>query len=135
MAFLGYLIKVGSFEITGDNIINESSYKATRIIQDVDSYRDANGVLHRTTLEHQAMKVEINTRNGLTNETLAAFLEGIQGQFTDASQRKASVECFIPEINDYVTQEMYMPDPEITINHIDGDIIFYDSVRLAFIGY
>ena len=135
MAFEGYLIKVGNFSITGKKVMVESSYKATRLIQDIDSYRDANGVLHRNALSHQAMKVEFNTRRGMTDSELADFLGSIQAQFTVPAERKALVKVFIPEINDYVTQDMYMPDPEIVITHIYNDVVYYDSIRIAFIGY
>ena len=135
MAFEGYLLKVGNFAITGRKVMVESSYKATRLIQDLDSYRDANGVLHRNALPHQTMKVEFNTRRGMTDSELATFLGNIQSQFTVPAERRASVKVFIPEINDYITQDMYMPDPEIVITHIYNDVVYYDSIRIAFIGY
>ena len=135
MAYNGYLIKVGTYEITGENIINEKSYKCSAKIQDLDSYRDANGVLHRNALSHVPIKVEINTRAGLTNMQLADFLGNIRENFSVPAERKAMVTAFVPEYNDYITQSMYMPDPEITIGTIDGAVIRYDSIRLAFIGY
>lgn len=135
MAFSGYLLQVGSYQITGENFINEKSYKATVNVQDLDSYRDANGVLHRNALDHAPIKVEISTRPGLNNFEWADFIGTIRNNFTVAKERKAIVTAFIPELNDYVTQEMYMPDPEVTIKTIDGNVIRYESIRLAFIGY
>lgn len=135
MAFGGYLLKVGNYEIDGTNYIQEKSYKATRNIQDLESYRDANGVLHRNALEHVPLKIEINTRENLTNEELGTFLGNIRSQFTITAERKCVVTAFIPELNDYVTQEMYMPDPDITIKIIKDGVVKYDSVRLAWIGY
>lgn len=135
MAFNGYLLQVGSYQITGENYINEKSYKATLNIQDLDSYRDANGVLHRNALDHVPLKVEINTRPGLNNFELSSFLGGIRSNFTIPKERKCIVTAFVPEINDYLTQEMYMPDPEITIKSIERNLVFYESVRLAWIGY
>ena len=135
MAFGGYLLRVGNYEIDGTNYIQEKSYKATRNIQDLESYRDANGVLHRNALEHVPLKIEINTRENLTNEELGTFLGNIRSQFTIVAERKCVVTAFIPELNDYVTQEMYMPDPDITIKIIKDGVVKYDSVRLAWIGY
>ena len=135
MAFNGYLLQVGSYQITGENFINEKSYKATVNVQDLDSYRDANGVLHRNALDHAPIKVEINTRPGLNNFEWANFIGTIRNNFTVAKERKAIVTAFIPELNDYVTQEMYMADPEVTIKTIDRNVIRYESIRLAFIGY
>jgi len=135
MAFNGYLLQVGSYQITGENFINEKSYKATLNIQDLDSYRDANGVLHRNALDHVPLKVEINTRPGLNNFEWADFMGTIRANFTVPKERKCVLTAFIPEINDYVTQNVYMPDPEVTIDLIDKNIIKYGSIRLAFIGY
>ena len=135
MAFGGYLLQVGSYQITGENFVNEKSYKATVSIQDLDSYRDANGVLHRNALDYAPIKVEINTRPGLNNFEWADFIGAIRSNFTVPKERKAIVTAFIPELNDYVTQEMYMPDPEVTISNIDRNVIRYESIRLAFIGY
>lgn len=135
MAFNGYLLQVGSYQITGENFINEKSYKATLNIQDLDSYRDANGVLHRNALDHVPLKVEINTRPGLNNFEWSNFMGTIRANFTVPKERKCVLTAFIPEINDYVTQNVYMPDPEVTIDSIDKNIIKYGSIRLAFIGY
>ena len=139
MAFDGYLLKIGdddnAYTITGAEYINEKSYKVTRNIQDLDSYRDANGFLHRNALEHVPLKIEINTRENLTNTQLAAFLGAIRNKYINENERKCRVTAFVPELNTYVTQEMYMPDPEITIKIIRNGVIKYDSVRLAWIGY
>ena len=135
MAFNGYLLQVGSYQITGERFINEKSYKATLNIQDLDSYRDANGVLHRNALDHVPAKIEINTREGLNNFEWAEFMGNIRSNFTVAKERKAIVTAFIPELNDYITQEMYIPDPEVSIDIIQLNIIKYQSIRLAFIGY
>ena len=40
-----------------------------------------------------------------------------------------------PEIDDYVTQEMYMSDVKPTIYGTYGGIVRYNAVRIAFIGY
>ena len=39
--------------------------------------------------------------------------------------------------DDYVTQYMYMPDPQIKIKRIEpvSNIIYYEPIRIAFIGY
>ena len=136
MAFNGTLITVGSYAITGANYIDEKSYKVTKNSQDVDSYRDAEGVLHRTTLAHKPIKVEFQTRPGLSNTEWNTFWGAIKSQFTNVAERKVSASVYVPEDDDYTSsQDMYIPDPEIPINHIKGTTIFYDSIRIAFIGY
>ena len=135
MAFNGNLLVVGSYEITGRRYINWDKYKVTRLIQDLDSYRDANGVLHRNALDHIPIKVEFETRELLTNEDIATFFGAIRSNFTNAAERRASVTAYVPELDDYITQYMYMADPEMPIHHIQDNTIYYESIRVAFIGY
>lgn len=136
MAFAGYLLKVGNYEIDGYRYINYSDYKVTYNSQDLDSYRDALGVLHRNALEHRVAKVEFSTREGLTNDEVATFMGAIRSNYTNATERKASVTVFIPEINDYITQDMYMSDPQFDIKVISKtNVIKYNKTRIAFIGY
>ena len=135
MAYGGYLVMVGSYTIPL-SFIKAESYKVTHLIQDLDSYRDANGVLHRNALTHVPDKCEFECVPMLTNTEISAVLSSIYGQFTNVHERKASVTIYIPELDDYVTNEdMYMPDPEFSIYYADNTIIQYNSVRFAFIGY
>ena len=136
MAFNGYLLKVGSYEIDGYKYINYADYNVTWNSQDLDSYRDANGVLHRNALSHRVAKVEFEMREGLTNDEVATFMGNISSNYTNATERKASVTVFVPELNDYVTQDMYMSDPQFKIRRIDrNNVIRYEKTRIAFIGY
>lgn len=137
MAFAGYLLKVGDYEIDGTYYINWAKYNVTRNIQDLDSYRDANGVLHRNALDHVPLKVEFETRENLTNTDVANFFGAIRANYTLASERKAMVTAYVPELDDYVTQEMYMADPQFKIKRIEDstNTIKYESIRVAFIGY
>ena len=134
MAYNGFLIKVGNYTIPF-KYMKAESYTAYRSIQDLDSYRDANGVLHRTALTHVPNKVEFETPAMLTDKTFSELMSNIQTNFTNANERKASVTMYVPETNEYVTQDMYMPDITPAIYHADSKKIQYKSIRLAFIGY
>ena len=68
---------------------------------------------------------------------MATFMGNIRSNYTIPLERKAMVSAYVPEINDYVTQEMYMSDPQFKIKRIDDatDTVYYEPVRIAFIGY
>lgn len=139
MAFSNYLIKVGNYEIPL-SIIQADSYKAVRTVIDLDSYRDADGLLHRTALDHVPNKIEFNTIPQLTNTQWAEFFANIQKNFSEPKERKANVTFYVPETDSYVTQEMYMPDINFQIYAVwekdnGTKYIKYDAIRLAFIGY
>jgi len=140
MGFNNYLVRfggaTGAFTITGAKYIDYGSYSAVRKVQDVDSYRDANGVLHRNTIEHVPIVVSFNTLH-LTNEELAVLMAGITSNYSHELERKVLVTAFCPETNDYVSQEMYWAEPEITIESIDMNrgVIKYAPIKMKFIGY
>lgn len=137
MSFNGTLITVGSYAIDGTYYIGWDKYNVTRNIQDLDSYRDANGLLHRNALDHVPVKVEFETRENLTNADIATFFGNIRSNFSVPKERKASVTAYVPETDDYITQDMYMADPQFKIKRIDPNtnIIYYEPIRVAFIGY
>lgn len=136
MAFNGTLFTANGYTVAGYNYVSEGSYKTTRIVQDVDSYRDAEGVLHRNALEHTPIKVEFQMREGITNEEWHSFWYGIFGGNPASNlERKVTFEVYVTELDDYTTIEAYVPDPEMTIKSIQGNIIKYSSIRVAFIGY
>ena len=137
MAYAGYLIKVGSYTIPL-SLIRAETYTVFKSVTDLDSYVDANGLLHRNALDHIANKVEFETVPMLTNTQFASLMTNLYNNMTtdeDKKERKASVTLYIPETDTYVTQDMYMPDIKPTLYYADATKIQYNQVRLAFIGY
>ena len=134
MAYKGYLIKIGNY-IFPLSMIKAESYKATNYGQDLDSTRDVNGILHRKALENTAPKVEFETRNMLDNTQVSSIFANIQANYTNAVEKKASVEVYVPELNKYVTSDMYMADFEPTMYFADEKEIKYLSTRMAWISY
>ena len=135
MAYSGYLVKIGTY-IIPNNLIVLKTYKAAYNIQDLDPYRDGNGVLHRNALPHVPPKVEFQIKPGLTNTKFDIIMNNIRGQYTIPAERKGVVSIFIPELGNYVETNAYMPDPEISIIRIENSsTVIYDAITLKFIGY
>lgn len=134
MSYKGYLIKIGNY-IFPLSMIKAESYKATNYGQDLDSTRDVNGILHRTALENTAPKVEFETRNMLDNTQVSSIFANIQANYTNAVEKKASVEVYVPELDKYVTSDMYMADFEPTMYFADEKEIKYLSTRMTWISY
>lgn len=134
MAYSGFLIKVGDYTIP-HNWIRAETYSVTKNGQDLDSYRDANGVLHREALEHWVAKAEFETPPLKTNTEVAHFMSSISSQYINAVEKKAIVTLYIPEMDEYVTQEMYVPDIQFPIYLADENIVKFNQFRVAFIGY
>lgn len=134
MAYNGFLIKVGDY-IIPFKYMKADSYTAYRSIQDLDSYRDANGQLHRTALTHVPNKVEFETPAMLTDVSFTDLMSNIQRNYINVNERRASVTMYVPETNSYITQDMYMPDITPQIYHANAKGLKYSPIRLAFIGY
>lgn len=134
MAYQGYLLKIGDYEIP-HSVIRAETYQAYRNGQDLDSFRDADGKLNRTALEHFVIKVEFETVPLLTDKQFGDFMAGISSNYTNVTEKKAMATAFIPELNDYMTQEVYVPDIKPTIYYAGKDKVQYNQIRLAFIGY
>ena len=137
MAYKGYLLKVGDFEILAEKYIQASSYSVLYSVTDIDSYRNANGELIRTALTHRVPKIEFSTVTNMSNIEFADFMSNIRRNYVIPEERKVQVDCYIPEIDNYITTFAYMPDITPKINRIDENknIIYYDSIRISFIGY
>jgi hypothetical protein len=140
MAFSNYLIKFGSgngaFTITGEKYVEYNTYEAVRKVQDLDPYRDANGVLHRNALSHVPVTIKFNTLR-LTNTEFATLVNGISSNYSNAQERKVLVTAYVPETDSYISQDMYWAEPQIKIQNIDlkNNVIIYAPMTMEFIGY
>lgn len=133
--YAGYLIKIGTYTFPMKGIVLKT-YKTSYKYQDLDPYRDGNGKLHRNVLSNVPAKVEFEMRSGMTNKEYDVIMSNIRGQYTNVPERKSSVTLFIPELGDYITQDMYLAEPEITIIRQEStDTLVYDTIRFAWIGY
>lgn len=133
MAYAGYLVKVGNYTLP-NNKIKADTYKSVRTVIDLDSYRDANGVLKRNALSHVPYKLEMNLIP-MKNAELQAILSSIRANYISAIEKKALVTFYDMETDTYISQEMYMPDIDFQIYGIFDGYIQYDEITIKFIGY
>lgn len=64
--------------------------------QDLDSYRDADGVLHRTALSHTATIIEFDVKR-LKEDDMRALMSSITGSYINFNERDAQCTYFDPE--------------------------------------
>ena len=139
MAYYNYLIRIGS---GGDawtiplKYMRYETYQITWYTQDLDSYRDADGILHRNALEHRVGKIEFTTPL-MNNSQMEMLLSAIRSRYIDSNEKKILVNFYVPELNVYKTQEMYVPDIVTKIRNVDetAGTLNYSETRIAFIGY
>lgn len=131
MAFNGYLIKVGSYTIPLTYIQLESYQSSPDQRQDLDSYRDANGLLHRTVLPHTATKIEFETTY-LTMAQMQDLIQGIRNNYTEQISRTCTLTYYDEETDSYKTGTFYLPGT-MTYKMYNKEI--YAPTRFAFIEY
>lgn len=137
MAFNGYLIKIGGTDFPL-KYIEHKTYKVTpNQRQEKKANRNAEGELIRTTLPHTPVKIEFETLPGIKNSAVEEINSLIRSNFTVPLERKLSINYYDPEENTYKTADVYMPDTEYPIMRIDTEhnVVYYDKIRYAFIGY
>lgn len=134
MAYNGFLLKIGNYEISAKKYIAANTYSAYVNMQDVDAYTDANGYIHREAVDLKALKVEFETPAMLTNKELSDFLANIRRNYIVPKERRVQITAYIPEYDDYVTQVGYMADFTPQMYGTYGGVIHYNPIRFAFIG-
>lgn len=134
MAYSGFLLKIGSYEVPG-KYLGAQSYAAYVNTQTIDPYTDSNGKLHMSFLPLAPLKVEFTTPNMITNKELSEFMKKVKEQAIDGEvKRKFYVTAYIPERDDYVTELAYMADFKPSIYMIDGNTIKYNAISFSIIG-
>ena len=105
--FQGYLIKFGDDIFPHEYIIYESYQTAPDRRLDIDSARDATGLLKRNVLDHMASTVQFDIRplNGDNQEIVMGF---INSHLTDVSHKKVYLTYWNPLTSAYKSGEFYI---------------------------
>lgn len=131
MAFNGYLLKVGNYTIPLTFMKLESYKSAPDQRQDLDSYRDADGYLHRNVLPHTATKIEFETPY-MPMRDFQALMTGIKNNLTNVLARDCTLTYYDEETDSYKTGHFYMPG---TMEYQMFNKNIYAPSRFAFIEY
>ena len=135
MAFEGYLMKAGTLPFP-HKYIQVSTYQATPSQrQDLDSYQDSQGNLHRTVVSHDRTKIIFKTVENLTLTEKQEIQSFFSAAMTSTRERKVKLTYWNDETNAYANGNFYIPDVTFTIKRIDGSNIIYDSVEFHLIEY
>lgn len=136
MAFNGYLLKMGADNFPLSFVYKESYKVAPNRRQDLDSGRNANGVLERNVLDHMPSTISFQTKP-MWNDELDKMMSFIRSHYSVEKEKKVVLEYFCPDINGYKVGEFYVPDIEYPINMVDLDNnrILYNGFSLEFIEY
>jgi hypothetical protein len=134
MAYNGYLLKAGNTEIPLSYIRYDTYTIQPRQRQDLDPYRDVNGVLHRNVVENMPSVIEFNTPT-MDSDKLQDFFDIIRENYDDSKERKIHLTYYDMESDSYRSGDFYMAQPNFKIRQIIDGKILYDEMTINFIGY
>lgn len=131
----GYLVKVNGTVFPMKYIAEKSYIVHPDQRLDLDSERDATGVLHRSVVSHMPNKIEF-TSLPLNNAEVAEVTR-ITRLGPSNRSRDVTLELYNPETDGYETARCYIPNLDYTIDWIDNEkkVIHYFPIRYAFIEY
>ena len=137
MAFNGTLLKLGG-ETFPMKWIEYDTYKVTpNRRQDLNPFRNANGVLQRNVVEHEPTTIDFNLRS-MYNKDVASVMSFIRSKYTNVKEKKLVIQYYDPEYDNYNDGAFYLDSnvefPIKTIN-IEKKIIKYGQIKLSFVEY
>lgn len=121
-ADFSHIIRAGTFKIVPN------------ARQDLDSYRDADGVLRRTGLEHTATVIEFDIKMMKESE-MRALMEKILSSYINYSERDAQCSYFDPETGTIKHGHFYI-DSNLSFSYyaVWGEI-WYNETHFKFVEY
>lgn len=140
MAYSGYLIKVLKKDNSGTDYtfpmhyILEKTYSMTYSVVDYNSTRNSIGSLVRNALPHKVPHCSFELKK-MTNDKVAEMFSNLRSRYVIAKEKKVKLSVYVPEIDDYVEEFFYIPDIDLSINHILDNVIHYNTIKMEFIGY
>lgn len=134
VAYNGTLLSFGKYPIPMKFIKYDTYVITPNIRLDLDSYRDADGVLRRNALKHTTTKIEFETP-ALRGADMDELMYNLRSQYINENEKNAICSYYDPETGSYKSGEFYMPDFKFTLYNVSGGLIIYRPLRLAFIEY
>ena len=137
MAFNGTLLKLGG-EVFPMRWIEYDTYKVVpNRRQDLNPFRNANGVLQRNVVAHEPTTIDFSLRS-MYNKDIASVMSFIRSKYTNVKEKKLIIQYYDPEYDNYNDGSFYL-DPNVefpikTIN-IEKKVIKYGQIKLSFVGY
>jgi hypothetical protein len=130
--YKGYLIKFGGIVFPNSYFLEYSSTPDQRL--DESAERDQNGTLHRTTLPNGKTSITFSTHILHLDEKIKVQ-NIINTSITNSVQRKAYIEYWNDETNNYDTGYFYIPDVEYQIMDATATDILYNPITFELIEY
>lgn len=108
------------------------------IIQDLDSYRNANGLLKRKVLPYRAVTIQITTpfmRESKMDRFMEAIEKGTKQKGCSVKERKVRIRYYDTFDRTYKTAFCYIPNTTFTLYSTSKGYAEYNPTTIEWIGY
>ncbi len=121
---------------TFDHLIKAETFKITpNARQDLDSYRDTEGVLQRNALAHTATIVEFDTVPMWDNK-FSSMMSAITSSYSNVNERDGTATYFDEENQTTKTGHFYLDSNfQVSVMQQWGNRTLYDSCHFKFVEY
>lgn len=121
---------------TFDHLIKAETFKITpNARQDLDSYRDTEGVLQRNALAHTATIVEFDTVP-MWDSKFSSMMSAITSSYTNVNERDGTATYFDEETQTSKTGHFYLDSNfQVSVMQQWGNRTLYDSCHFKFVEY
>ncbi len=128
------LFKFGNADFA--NKIRASTYSVTpNARQDLDSYRDADGVLQRTALQHTATIVEFSTKS-MREDEMRPLIDAMVGSYINFNERDAICTYYDFETGTMKTGHFYLDSNwKLSLYGLWNGVPYYNEVPFKFVEY
>lgn len=130
------LFKFGDVSFKG--LIRAESYNITpNARQDLDSYRDAQGILRRTALSHTATVIEFDVKM-LKEKEMSDLLTAMRNAYINQNERDAFCTYFDPETGNWNKSGHFYLDSNFKVSLYalwERDGVVYNETHFKFVEY
>lgn len=132
MAFEGWILKINNVVFPTRLIAFESMKITPDQIMDLDPYRDADGLLHRTALPHTATSIEFST-----TPLFSADIDILNQFITKENRVKCEIEYWNPNTSSYTQGTFYIADVAYEFIYTDEKrgLALHKSIKITFTEY
>ena len=136
MAYQGYLLKFGSADFPHKYLAQDPVITPCQRL-DVQAYRDANGDLHRVTVNYKT-KIEFTTISGLDLSQKVELAAAMNAGLLNSMERKFEITYWNDDFTigtDYRTGVFYLSDVSYSPKFLRDGTIIYGAVTYTFVEY
>ena len=133
MAYNGTLFTIGGTKFPMKWIFKDS-YSVTPHVLDMDSTRNANGVLQRNVLDHKSVTVTFQTVP-MSFDEYEEMWAWIRGKYISAKEKSLNIGYYDFETGSIKTMKAYVPDISHNPYMVTNKGKLMASTTLEFIGY